>query len=285
MATVVVTDSTASLPADVAAAHRIVVVPLQVTIGSRCYDDGVDAEADPAHVAAALRDYVPVSTSRVSPVQMRRLYVRLAREGADGIVSVHLSGELSGTVESAVVAARDAPVPVAVVDTRLVAAGVGYAALAAATVAAAGGSPEEAAVTARDRAAACTTLFCVDTLEYLRRGGRVGTAAALIGSALAIKPILTLAGGAVQPLEKVRTSSRALARLEDLAVGAAGTGPVAFTVMHLANPSAAGRLDSALRARFGDRVVAEPSAVSEIGAVVGAHVGPGLVGVAVCRLS
>jgi DegV family protein with EDD domain len=284
MATVVVTDSTASLPARVATEHGIVVVPLQVVIGSRSYDDGVDPEADPAHVAAALRDFVPVSTSRVNPVEMRRLYVRLARQGADGIVSVHLSGELSGTVESAVVAARNAPVPVAVVDTRLVAGGVGYAALAAAEVARSGGSPEEAAVVARDRAAACTALFCVDTLEYLRRGGRVGTAAALLGSALAIKPILTFSGGTVRPLEKVRTSTRALARLEDLAIGAAGAGPVAVSVMHLANPSAAGRLDAALRSRLGDQVVDEGSGVSEIGAVLGAHVGPGMVGVVVCRL-
>jgi DegV family protein with EDD domain len=284
MATVVVTDSTASLPAQVATEHGIVVVPLQVVIGSRSYDDGVDPEADPAHVAAALRDFVPVSTSRVNPVEMRRLYVRLARQGADGIVSVHLSGELSGTVESAVVAARNAPVPVAVVDTRLVAGGVGYAALAAAEVARSGGSPEEAAVVARDRAAACTALFCVDTLEYLRRGGRVGTAAALLGSALAIKPILTFSGGTVRPLEKVRTSARALARLEDLAIGAAGAGPVAFSVMHLANPTAAGRLDAALRTRLGDQVVDEGSGVSEIGAVLGAHAGPGMVGVVVCRL-
>jgi DegV family protein with EDD domain len=285
MATVVVTDSTASLPARLAAENGIVVVPLQVVIGSRSYDDGVDPEADPAHVAAALRDFVPVSTSRVNPVEMRRLYVRLARQGADGIVSVHLSGELSGTVESAAIAARDAPVPVAVVDTRLVAAGVGYAALAAAEVAAAGGSPEEAAVVARDRAAACTALFCVDTLEYLRRGGRVGTAAALLGSALAIKPILTFSGGAVRPLEKVRTSTRALARLEELAVSAAGTGPVAMSVMHLANQPAADRLDAALRSRLADQLVDDGFGVSEIGAVLGAHAGPGLVGVVVCRRS
>jgi DegV family protein with EDD domain len=283
--TVVVTDSTASLPARLADEHGLVVVPLQVVIGSREYDDGVDPEADPAHVAAALRDFVPVSTSRVNPVRLRRLYARLAREGAEGIVSVHVSGELSGTVESAVAAAQDAAVPVEVVDSRLVAAGVGYPALAAAAVAATGGSPEEAAAAARERAAACSALFCVDTLEYLRRGGRVGTATALIGSALSVKPILTFQDGRVQPLEKVRTTTRALARLADLAVASAGGGPVAVSVLHLANPAAAGRLDAALRSRLGDRVDPAWSGVVEIGAVLGAHVGPGVVGVVVCRLS
>ncbi len=274
----VVTDSTASLPAGLAEELGILVVPLQVVIGATSYDDGIDPEASPEHVAQALKDYVPVSTSRPSPAVMGEAYARAAAAGAEEIVSVHLSAEVSATYESALLAARKSPVPVHTVDTRQIGAGTGYAARAAARAAAEGATGSEAAEAARKRAELVSSLFYVDTLEHLRRGGRMGAAAALLGSALAVKPVLHVQDGRVVPLEKVRTSTRALHRLVQRAVEAAGDGPVSIAVHHLAAPERAELLARDLRDRLpGLRELH----VSELGAAIGAHVGPGAVGVVV----
>ena len=280
----VVTDSTASLPVDVLEQHGIRVVPLQVVIGGTSYDDGVDAEARPERVAEAMRQSVSVTTSRPTPARMLQAYWELAALGAEEVVSVHLSGQVSATWESAVLAARRSPVPVQVVDSRLVGPGTGYAALTAAEVVAADGTAEEAADAARARAAASTTLFYVDSLEYLRRGGRVGAAAALLGSALAVKPILEVREGQVLPREKVRTSARGLTKLEELAVEAAGNEPVDVAVCHLANHEQAAALADCLGERLRDNLRGGGVDVAEIGAVLGAHVGPGLVGVTIAPL-
>ncbi len=276
-----VTDSTAMLPASLAAARGITVVPLQVVIGARSYDEGVDAEATPDTIAEALKAFTPVSTSRPTPATFLAAYERAAAEGAEAVLSVHLSGEVSGTYESAQLAARDASVPVLTVDTRQLGMATGYAVLAAADVLDAGGPAEEAAGAALARASATTSLFYVDTLEYLRRGGRIGAAAAVLGSALAVKPLLALTDGRIAPMEKVRTTARALSRLEELAVAAAEDRQVDVAVAHLASPDRADALAERLRARLaanlGDRAVF----VGEVGAVIGAHVGPGMVAVVV----
>lgn len=277
----VVTDSTASLPGAVAKEHAITVVPLQLVIGSRCYDDGLDPEATPQHVADALREFTPVSTSRPSPQLLTEVYDELAAGGADEVVSVHLSAEMSATYESALLAARRARLPVHPVDTRHVGAGTGYAALAAARAVAGGADAREAADAARRRADSTCSLFYVATLEYLRRGGRVGAAAALVGSALAVKPILALEDGRVVTREKVRTSGRAIARLEELAVRAAGFRDVEVTVCHLDNLDQADALAQRLSARLGGRLAEEGLRIDEVGAVLGAHAGPGLLGVVV----
>ncbi len=273
----IVTDSTAYLPAELVAAHAITVVPLQVVIGGEAYDEG--GEATSASVAEALRDWVPVSTSRPSPGAFLDAYERVAAAGCTGIVSVHLSADMSGTYESALLAARDAPVPTHVVDSRSLGMGLGFAAVSAAELAAGGASVEDAAAAADKRAAATTVVFYVDTLEYLRRGGRLGAGAALLGSALAVKPLLHLLDGHIEPLEKVRTSSRAIARLEEIAVNAAGRAQsVDVAVAHLANPGRAQQLADRLRDRL-PRLGAMH--VGEVGAVVGAHVGPGMLAVVV----
>ena len=280
----VVTDSTSSLRSALLEEHGITVVPLQVVIGDRSYDDGVDAEASPAGVAEAMRASVAVSTSRPTPTRMLEVYREVAALGAEEVVSVHLSGQVSSTYESAVLAAQRSPVPVHVVDSRLVGPGTGYAALTAAEVVAADGTAEEAAEAAQARAGAATALFYVDTLDHLRRGGRVGAAAAFLGTALAVKPVLEVREGRVVPREKVRTSARALAKLEELAVEAAADEPVDVAVCHLANPDPAAALASSLTERLRDNLQGRVVDVSEIGAVLGAHVGPGLVGVTVAPL-
>jgi DegV family protein with EDD domain len=277
----VVTDSTASLTPEEAARHGILVVPLQVVIGAHSYDDGVDPEASPESIAAALREYLPVSTSRPSPAVVLEAYERAAAEGAEAIVSVHLSAEVSATYESALLAAKESPVPVHPVDTRQIGAATGYAAVRAAEAVAEGADAAQVADVARGAAEQTLTLFYVDTLEYLRRGGRVGAAAALVGSALAVKPILEVEDGRVVTREKVRTSGRALAKLEELAVQAAGERPVAVTVSHLSNPQGAETLAESLTKRLEENLHGREVDVAEVGAVIGAHVGPGLVGVVV----
>ncbi len=276
----VVTDSTASLPADVVAAHGLHVVALRVVIGPHSYDEGTGG-ATSARVAQALRDNVPVSTSRPGPAVLLEVYQALADAGASAVVSVHLSSEMSGTVESAQLAARASPVPVTVVDSRQVGIATGYAAVAAAEALAAGADAAAAGEAARARAEACVSLFYVDTLEHLHRGGRIGHAAALLGGALAVKPLLTIQDGVVATLERVRTSARALARLEDLALEAAGTGPVDVGVAHLASSERAGHLAESLRERLAPGLQGRDVWCAELGAVLGAHVGPGMLAVCV----
>jgi len=276
----VVTDSTAYLPQELVERHRLVVVPLKVVLRGRPLDDGT--EATPAHLADALRQRRIVTTSRPAPETFAETYRELAEKGATGIVSIHISGELSGTYEAALLAARDADVPVRVVDSRTLGMGMGFAVLTAAEAAADGATVEEAATAAEKRAMATSALFYVDTLEYLRRGGRIGAAAAFMGTALAVKPLLHVADGLIGPLEKVRTSARAISRLEELAIErvaeAAGTGGVDIAVHHLASPERAEALAGRLRERvpgLGELYV------SEVGAVIGAHAGPGLLAVVV----
>ncbi|GAA1153890.1 DegV family protein [Nocardioides aquiterrae] len=280
MPAVIVTDSTASLPPELAVERGIVVVPLQVVIGATVYDEGADG-ATPELVAAALREWKPVSTSRPSPAALLEVYEQAARDGATEIVSVHLSGEMSGTYESAQLAARDASVRVVPVDTRQVGVATGFAVLAAADVLDAGGTADEAAAAARARAEATSSLFYVDTLEYLRRGGRIGAAAALFGGALAVKPLLQIEDGTVASLERVRTSGRALARLEELAVQAAGEADVDVCVAHLASPERAGQLAERLGQRLEANLGGREVWCGELGAVLGAHVGPGMIAVCV----
>lgn len=272
----VVTDSTAYLPDGVAEKHGIVVVALHVVLGDWTGKESV--EVSPAEVAAALRERrVQVSTSRPTPSELAAAY---RATGASEIVSVHLSSALSGTADSARLAAQDVAVDgieVRVVDSRSIAMGLGFAVVAAAEAATGGASLDHVVAAAE---VDTTTLFYVDTLELLRRGGRMTATSALMGAALAVKPLLVVRDGTVVLLEKVRTFSKALARLEHLVVEAAGDGPVDVAVHHLAAPARAAQLAEELRVTLPGL---QSMYVSEVGAVVGAHVGPGLLGVVVWR--
>jgi DegV family protein with EDD domain len=276
---VVVTDSTAYLPDGLADELSVRVVPLQVVLGGRSGAEG--SEVTPAQVAAALAAWVPVSTSRPTPAEFAAVYREALEGGADGVVSLHLSRELSGTWDSARLAAAEVGAgSIRVVDSRSAAMGLGFAVLAAAEAAAKGGSREEVYAAAVGTAERTTTLFYVDTLEHLRRGGRIGAAQALLGTALSVKPILHVREGRIVPLEKVRTVSKGIGRLEALAVAAAGDGPADVAVHHLAAAERAALLAERLRGRL-PRV--RRFYASEVGAVVGAHVGPGVLGVVVVR--
>ncbi|GAA0432061.1 DegV family protein [Streptomyces luteireticuli] len=272
----IVTDSTAYLPPQTMERHGITAVPLTVVLGDVALEEGTEISA--RSVAQALQKRRPVTTSRPAPEVFAGAYRAAAEAGAGAIVSLHLSAEFSGTYDAAVLAAREAPVPVRVVDTGMVAMALGFCAVAAAEAAEAGGTLDEVVAAAEKRAQGTAAFFYVDTLDYLRRGGRIGAAQALLGSALAVKPLLQLEGGRIELREKVRTASKAIARLEEVAVERAGAVSVDVAVHHLAAPERAAQLAERLRERLPGLGELH---VSEVGAVIGAHTGPGLLGVVV----
>lgn len=269
----IVTDSTAYLPDAYVAEHGVTVVPLWVAIGGEASEEGRTSAHGP-------RDRRAVTTSRPAPERFGRAYEEAAGAGANAVASVHLSGEMSGTLDSARLAAGSAPIPVRVVDSRSIGMGLGFGVMAAVEAAGSGADVDEVADAALRRVRATRSLFYVDTLEHLRRGGRIGAAATLLGSALMIKPLLRITGGRIAPLEKVRTTSRALARLEELAVDLAGEREVDVAVQHVGASSRAATLAARLRERV-PRLV--ELYVGEAGPVVGAHVGPGMLAVVVSR--
>lgn len=274
----VVTDSTAYLPAGVAQERGIRVVPLEVRLGPRVGREGLDIGT--AELSAALADRrLDVQTSRPTPAAFAACYSGALAAGADGVVSVHLSRELSGTWEAARLAAEQVGRHrIRIVDSRAAGMGLGYAVLAAADAADAGADASVVEAAATDVASRCRVFFSVDTLDRLRRGGRIGAAAALVGTALAVKPLLHVVQGRIVPLEKVRTTARAVQRLVELAVRAAGDGPVDLAVHHLGAAARADEVATLLRERL---PAATRLLVSEVGAVIGAHVGLGLLGVVV----
>ncbi|MER7366305.1 DegV family protein [Nonomuraea wenchangensis] len=278
----VVTDSTACLADGV---DGVTVVPITMIVSGTPYDDptsgptsGSASTSPLGSASSSTSPSVPASTSRPSPARFAACYGALADSGVTAIASIHLSAEMSGTVDSARAAARDAPIPVEVIDSRSIGMGLGYPVLAAARAAAAGAPLETVTSAARRCATSTRTYFYVDTLDNLRRSGRIGAAARLLGSALMIKPLLHIVDGQISLLEKVRTATRAIARLEDLAVQAAGDGPVDLAVQHLAARPRAEALAERLRKRL--PALADLQVV-EVGPVIGVHVGPGMLGLTI----
>mgnify|MGYP006052074385 FL=1 len=273
----VVTDSTSYLPTQWAVDNQITKVPVQVIVSGQAFREGVDIST--AEVARALRDWLPVSTSRPSPVDFVNAYEQAAASGVDHIISAHLSAELSGTYQTALLAAQDSPVPVTVIDSRTLAMGLGFACLTGAELAEAGAEAEEVAAAVTSRARRSNTYFYVDSLEYLKRGGRIGKASAAIGAALRVKPILGVRDGRVELLEKARTPSKALARLLEISVAAAKAddGDVDVAVQHIDAPERADEIAEQISVALGGKDIVR----IEIGAVVGAHVGPGCVAVTI----
>lgn len=278
----VVTDSTACLtPAD-AAAWGIDVVALDVAADGTRYRDGVDLTPD--DLAALLAAGRRVTTSQPPPAAFAAAYEAAAARGAEEVVSVHLSGELSGTVRAAGLAAQLAPLPVHVVDSRSAGAGLGLAALVAAETAqgdAWGGVPDGATVAqvAEQVGRSTSAWFVVDSLDHLRRGGRLSGAAAAFGTVLGLRPVLTLREGRIEVAERVRTRRAARDRLHDLAVTEVRRrGPgVRVAVQHLGRHDVAVELAERVRADLGlDEVL-----VREVGAVLGGHLGVGVLAVTV----
>ena len=269
------TDSTSSLPATLAAQWGITVVPTQIRIGEL-----VRAEPNvPKEVLVrALEDNLDVVTTPPDPAGFRWAYDDLAARGADEVVSVHISSRQSETYEIARQAAAQSRVPVHVVDSGTTGMSLGYAVLAAARVAGAGGGPRRVMEALARRLEGSAELIYVDTLEYLRRGGRIGAASALIGSALSLKPLLTMINGQVAPLARALGTERALRKLVDTAVRKANGKSVDVAIEHFGAQDRAGRLASRVRAQL---PAAREITFTEVSSTIGVHLGPGAVGITI----
>ncbi|NIM94904.1 MAG: DegV family EDD domain-containing protein [Anaerolineales bacterium] len=273
----VVTDSSAFLPDDVIQQYGIRVVPLTVIWGSDAYLDNVEITTDEFYDRLR-NDSVHPTTTQPNPEDFLAVYKELAGDH-DGIVAVLISSELSGTVSSARTAAAEFDeIPVRVIDTRSTSMGLGLAVLEASRCAAAGGSIDEVERKAADIAAKVRVLFVVDTLEYLHRGGRIGGASRLFGTALGIKPLLHLNEGRVDALERVRTKKKAVARMLELASEYAGDKPVCASVIHASTPDEA----EALKSTVSDQFDCQELYVAELSPVIATHAGPGTIGIALC---
>jgi fatty acid-binding protein DegV len=298
----VVTDSAACLESPSSAAGAIIVVPLRVLAGGVAADDAAGALPDP--IADALRRGERLSTARPSPQRFAAAYAAAAAAGAPAIVSVHLSGELSGTIGSAQLAATSSPVPVQVVDSRSIGGGLGIVAATAALAAAAGRSAAEVADAAIRQAARLGSFFALDSQDQLRAGGRLtqagrvgavlaarpregthpgeglhpGEGPAAAGSMLRSRPLLQIRDGRIVVLERVRTRSAARDRLTELAARFAAGQPCDLVVQHLDNPAGADILCQQLRAAI---PAAGQFSVVTAGTAIRAHTGPGLLGVVI----
>ena len=284
--TAVVTDSAAALPSDYTKRLRqdgiLTVTPMPVMVGAEIYGEGEDDILET--IAVAMAAGTSVKTSRPSPGQFEQAYRAAQLRGFESIVSVHISGELSGTADAARLAAARVGIPVEVVDTRTVGMAQGMAVQAAVEAAAAGADQAAVAAAATAQASRTKVFFYVPSLEQLRRGGRIGAAASVLGTMLAIKPILAVDGGRIVPLEKVRSAARAVARLEEIVVAAAAPRPgesVCLAVHHFGNPQEAESLAVRLEAALPD---CPPAQISSLPAVLAAHAGLGVLAVIVGRV-
>ncbi|MFD4196259.1 MULTISPECIES: DegV family protein [Amycolatopsis] len=271
----VVTDSTASLPEQLRRQWDITVIQLQLQVG-----DQVDEENrfDRGELTEALKSGQRVSTNPPDPGAFFWAYQDAAAAGASAIVSLHISERMSATLASAREAARQVQIPVYPLDSGTTGMSLGFAVLSAARAAAAGGRVERVIEAAQRRFATSSELLYVDTLEYLRRGGRIGSATALLGTALSIKPLLTVRDGEVAPLTRAAGSRRALAKLVDLAAERAGNLPTDLAISCFRPSERELMLVQQLRDRIPN--VTELSIV-EASTVIGAHVGPGALSITV----
>ncbi|TMD04513.1 MAG: DegV family protein [Chloroflexi bacterium] len=269
----IVTDSTADLPVDLARERGITVVPLTVRLDGRSYLDGEEIGADEFYLKLAGASGFP-STSQPSPGRFAEAYKALLQD-YDEVVSLHISAKLSGTYAAAVQGAQLVDRErIRVVDSEAVSMWLALLALAAGDVAKRGGDAVEVVETVQRVSRQTVCYFTVSTLEFLHRGGRIGRASALLGSVLQIKPVLCIRDGEVTPLERVRTLERATARIIELARDNDRGKGLCVSVGHAAAEAAA----FGIARRLED--VAESLVVQPLGPVVGAHAGPGTVGIA-----
>ena len=270
----IVTDSAADIPADLAKSKGVEVVPLSVRFGDDSYLSGVELGAE-EFWEKLKTSTEPPATAAPSAGDFQKTYEDLVARGATGIVSVHLSSKLSATYQSAQLAAQEVKdIPIEVVDTLAVSAGTGLLALQAAERAQAGASASEIATETKQLLEHVHLYGTIDTLEYLRRGGRIGGAQALLGTMLTVKPVVSLEDGIVEPVTRVRTRAKALEHIAQLVANDAeridrlivltGDAPDTDQFVSLLAPS----------------VRVEPSDVWGFGPIVGTHAGPGIIGVA-----
>ena len=271
----VVTDSTADLPAQLVDELGITVVPLQIVFGQESFADGVDLTSEAFFQRLQESDELP-TTSQPSLGQFQQVYAALA-EQTDAIVSIHLSSGFSGTLATSeqAAAAVGEQCHIEVIDSGTVSMAMGFAVLAAARAARDGADLDACAGIARSVLERQRLAVMLDTLDYLRRGGRIGRAQAFLGGLLRLKPILTVRDGEASPLSRVRTRKKALAELLRLSLDHGGINEAA--IMHATSPDDARMLADQIVARLPGL----PVHIGRIGPVLGVHGGPGLIGIAV----
>ncbi|MFA5872538.1 MAG: DegV family protein [Anaerolineales bacterium] len=274
----VITDSTAYLPDALLKAHHITVTPQVLIWGEETFRDGVDIMPDDFYKRLETAKVMP-TTSQVAIVDMKAAFEKLLESGYD-VLGIFISSKFSGTIQSATQAREMLPKAadkIAIVDSLSTSMAMGFQVLAAARAAQAGANLVECQKLAEKAREHTSVYFVVDTLEFLRRGGRIGGAQALLGSALNIKPVLTLVEGRIETADKVRTKGKAVNRMIDLIVeGVAGRTPVRLATLH-ANAEAEARaaLDTAVL-----QLQPIETVFASVSPVIGTHIGPGTIGLA-----
>lgn len=267
----IVTDSTSDLPLDQAKELGIEIVPLTVTFGDESYLDNVEMGNEAFYQKLQESKELP-RTSQPAPAKFQETYIRLMDEGASSILSVHLTSKLSGTYQSACTARDTLPadtkkIPIEIVDSTSISAGMGYPVLKAAEEAQQGVALEEIKANLLDRLARSRIFAVLDTLEYVRRGGRIGGAAAMLGNVLNIKPIIALKDGEVVPIERARTRGKAYARIAQILKE---LGPLEYLAIAESSRETGEQLAEALKEVYTGEI-----AIWKLGAVLGTHTGPG----------
>jgi len=275
-----VTDSSAHMPPELVRKSSVHVIPVYIESGGETYRDGVDIDATAFYERLTSIPGLP-TTSQPSVGDFVALYHHLSAE-ADTIVSIHISSGISGTVSSAITARQQLlaemanPPEIYVIDSRTCAHGLALSVTAAARDIAEGTPAAQVAKRAETLASRLSTIFVVDTLEYLRKGGRIGDTAALVGSVLKVKPVLHFNEGRIDVLEKVRTARKAKQRLLEIVAERAGKQPIHACIVHAQVPQEAERIRQHLAGHFECRELF----VVEFSPAIAVHVGPGTVGVA-----
>lgn len=271
-----VTDSTAYIPDELLEQFNIQVVPVKVIISGAAHSEGIDVSV--SDVIAAFGDGKAVTTSRPSSNDFIETYQGLLDRGFDEIISVHLSAELSGTYESALLAVAKSELPVRVINSHNIASAVGFAVVGGARLAAIGASIDDVEDYIRNRCELTRTLFFVDTLDYLQRGGRISSVQLRLGTALSLKPILAVADGKIVQQELVRNSERAFLKMVEIAVTVKDV-DCDIAVLHVATQAKAEKLASQISKKLdGKQVHVYPA-----GAVVATHLGPGAIALVLSR--
>jgi DegV family protein with EDD domain len=273
-----VTDSTAYMPKDLLDEYGIFVVPNVVNWGTQTYRDSVDIQSK--EFFERLRTDPVLPTTAVASIgEFHDVYARAAQD-AEAVLGVHLSAKLSGTYSAAVQAKAMLPGKcIEIVDSNATAMAMGFVVLAAARAARDGKLFDDVVQAARDAIPHVGVVFTVETLEFLRRGGRIGGAQAFVGSLLDMKPILDLRDGRVEPIERVRTKKKAVERVMDIIVQrTSGKNPIRLATLHAAAPQEAAALLEAAKQRLG----AVEAIMCEVSPTVATHAGPGTVGLAYC---
>ncbi len=272
----VVTDSTADIPQELARKLGITLVPLSVLVGDESFRDGIDITPNEFYKRLPNMEKIP-TTSQPSPGFFLKAYEELTADGSF-VISMHISSKLSGTYENAAIAARNFPAGrVRVVDSQTVSGCIAFGAFTAIEMAQAGYDIDRIESEVREGYKRTQLYAMINTMEYLKRGGRIGGMRAFVGSMLNIKPIIQVKEGVVQPFEQIRTRGKALQRLAELVKKEVKVERLA--IMHAADQDAATELAQILAPVF----PLKDMYISDIGPVVGTHTGPGTVGIGIQR--